>query len=184
MSATFAKTYQNYSPDWWTPDNWIEWVNATFKRSFFDPCGRDWKKGDPSGLDIAWLRNAPYYVNHPGSRGSVVKWWPKFLHELKEGIGVGIWCAFSVEQIRHMRPSPFELDGWLVLPRERVPFIWGGPDKQVGTHKKTGEPIIRKYGEPATSPGNWTVFWSTENPATPPVESEIVKTGKNNAVHA
>lgn len=78
-----------------------------------------------------------------------------------------IWCAFSVEQLRHMHPSPFHLPGWLVMPRERVAFIWGGPDDPARG---------RVHGQPGRSPGNWTVFWSTHPPATPPIESVIVRT--------
>lgn len=179
MSSTFAKTYENYSSDWWTPPDWYLWAENTLGGPpVFDPCPSSWDPAQyPSGLDIQWT--SPCYVNHPGSRGSTARWWSKY-HEEVERLGQQlsiVWCAFSIEQLRHMYPTPFTLDGWLVLPRDRIGFIWGGPDKVVGTDKKTGESIIRKHGEPAKSPGNWTVFWTTERPAVPPSTCEMVRTG-------
>ena len=58
------------------------------------------------------------------------------------------------------------------MPRERVAFIWGGPDTPAEGNKKA-----RFHGQPMTQPGNWTVFWSTVEPAEPPAESIIVRTG-------
>ena len=26
-----------------------------------------------------------------------------------------------------MNPSPFDIDGWLVMPKKRIGFVWGGP---------------------------------------------------------
>ena len=77
-----------------------------------------------------------------------------------------VWCGFNIEQLRHLIPSPLELPGWLILPRRRVSFVWGGPD----TDK-------RKHGEPMRSPGNWTFFWTTVQPADTPGTSLVLRTG-------
>jgi hypothetical protein len=199
----FAATYANYSPDWWTPGAWWDWVRASFGTDdVFDPCPGTWQPGDPSGLEIHW--QWPAYVNHPGSRGSAQKWWsvaqlqtwtrcrcrvtavpPNYTKRCKEcgerlmGRPLEqsplIWCAFSVEQLRHMRPSPLEIPGTLVAPRERVAFLWGGDS---GRPEKGG--AMRIHGAPMRSPGNWTVFWASAGVevATPPVESIVVPTGR------
>lgn len=179
MTSSYAQTYSNYSPDWWTPERWLAWVRETFERDYFDPCPGDWQKGEqPSGLDLDW--QSPCYVNHPGSRGSAQVWWSKYLEEkayAKGGIDL-IWCAFSVEQLRHMDPSPMLMSGYLVLPKDRVGFVWGGPDieeKRDKNGKVTQK--ARKHGDVAKSPGNWTVFWSTVPPADPPDHCLIIRTG-------
>jgi hypothetical protein len=168
---SIATTYENYSHDWWTPPEWLEWAHASLgTRDVFDPCPRTWRPGDPDGLDRPW--SFPAYVNHPGSRGSAAVWWDKYLWECRSTFGPIlaplIWCAFSIEQLRHANPSPLELPGTLVAPRKRVSFIWGGP-----TQGK------RVHGEAAKSPGNWAVFWASPGVtvATPPHESIVVPTG-------
>jgi hypothetical protein len=83
-----------------------------------------------------------------------------------------VWCAFNCEQLRHLKPSPFRLPGWLIFPNDRIGFIWGGPDK-VGADGR----VTLKHGERGKSPGNWTVFWTTMEPATLPRAGEIVRTG-------
>lgn len=157
-----GEIHADYSHDFWTPPEWWEWVRKTLGvRGVFDPCPGDWGPDLPSGLDVLWL--GPTYVNHPGARGSTSAWWAKYLAERPSAF---IWCAFSVEQFRHMLPSALELPGWLVAPRTRVSFIWGGPDMPGRVH-----------GQPLKSPANWTAFWSTVEPARPPVDSIIVRTG-------
>jgi hypothetical protein len=105
-------------------------------------------------------------------------WWQKFIEE-EEYLGAlpFVWCAFSVEQLRHMDPSPFGKEGWLVMPKERIGFLWGGPDIPAKLDKN-GKVIAkeRKHGEPMKSPGNWTVFWTNCKPATPPQECLIIQT--------
>lgn len=162
MSASLAKTHANYAHTWWTPDEWMHWIHCTIG-DYFDPCSRAWEPTHASGLDIDWGRM--FYCNHPGSRGSTQPWWLKFCEEIGKG-GHGVWCAFSVEQLRHMDPNPLTMPGWLVMPRARIGFVWGGPD----TDK-------RKHGEVGSSPGNWTVFWSSVEPAETPADSVIVRTG-------
>ncbi len=170
---SIATTHENYAHTWWTPPEWLDWVSATLG-PWHDPCPRDWAdRPQRSGLKRYW--HTAFYCNHPGARGSTKPWWDKFAQSLQHGRG--IWCAFNSEQLRHMDPSPFQLPGWLVMPRDRVRFIWGGPDLYK-THKPTGEKVlVRKHGERPKSPGNWTVFWSRVEPAEPPAPCVIVRTG-------
>ncbi len=176
---SISTSFANYSPCWWTPPEWMDWVTATLGQGWFDPCPRDWEPGDPSGLlDLSWPYDRGVYCNHPGSRRSTVEWWAKFVSEL--GLDEpGIWCAFNCEQERHMCPSPWSIPGWFVRPRERLGFIWGGPD--IITNEKAvakGEaPKWRRHGSRCESPGNWTVFWSSAKPAPTPSPCVIVRTG-------
>jgi hypothetical protein len=162
--VSIAKTHENYSADWWTPRPWLKWVGRTLGGGWFDPCPGNWN-GMISGLDVDWHRRT--YCNHPGSRGSTKIWWEKADNEQRRMWGAMdiVWCAFSIEQLRHMRPSPFSLPGWLVMPRERTAFVWGG--------KTDGK---RVHGEPAKSPANWACWWTCVPPATPPVDCVIVRT--------
>lgn len=162
-----SKVHANHSELWYTPPEWMEWVKETLDCEPFDPCPQDWD-GDMNGLMIPWGQR--FYCNHPGLRGSVPPWWQKFRLELSRGVA-GIWCGFSSEQPRHMYPSCYETPGWMVMPRTRIGFIWGGPDVKL----KNGK--WRKHGERAKSPANWTFFWSSVKPAEPPVECTIFRTG-------
>lgn len=171
MTATVAISHANYASDWMTPPEWWEWVDETLgvdrlMTPVFDPCPHDWNSEQPSGLDVEWPPG-PVYCNHPGSRGSAQIWWSKYIAEQERHRGKlrFVWCAFSIEQLRHMRPSPFHLPGWLVMPRDRISFIWGGPSDDKRTH-----------GEPCKQPTSWTVFWTNVEPATPPSECVIVRT--------
>lgn len=166
---SIAETHQNYSHDWWTPEPWLDWVRRTIGSNYYDPCPGNWNPDWPSGLEAKW--RDPSYCNHPGSRGSTAKWWKKACHEMQENEIELIWCAFNCEQLRHMYPPPFKLSGYLIMPRDRIPFIWGGPD----IIPEKGKP--RFHGKPMKSPGNWTVFWSTVAPARLPQECVIIKTG-------
>lgn len=167
---------------WWTPELWVEWVAQTLQNhNFFDPCPQVRPDGF-DGLLTSWL--ASWYANHPGSRGSARIWWAKAYIELQKGSD-GIWCAFSIEQLRHMKPSPLSLAGYLVLPHRRVKFIWGGPNmvmvkgKLVPQTKETLRlPIRRHHGEEVGGPGNWTVFWSSRKPAPTPKPCDIIRTGE------
>ena len=159
-----SSTYQNYTVKWFTPPEWLAWVNDTFMENGwfpgvqpYDPCPANWVDGDPSGLDYPWDDLFPVYCNHPGSRGSTKAWWGKFLES--ECITDVIWCAFSIEQLRHMDPSPFDMAGWLVMPKKRISFI------------------SAETGLPGKSPANWSVFWTNVRPAAPPVDCVIVRTG-------
>lgn len=161
---SISDTYSNYSADWWTPPEWMQWVRRTLGCEPFDPCPANWNPGMGCGLEREWMENA--YVNHPGSRGSTAKWWSKALKEMVR-IDRLIWCAFSVEQLRHMSKlrSPMEMDGWLIMPRDRVSFVWGGECAE-----------RRRHGVPATSPAHWAIFWSTVPPHNPPQSSLVVRT--------
>lgn len=178
---SYADLYGNYSPMWFSPQEWKIWITATLGPDWFDPCPATWKEGDPSGLEIPYPRS--FYCNHPGARGSTTPWWAKFLSELAPG-KEGIWCAFSCEQLRHMKPSPYERPGWLVMPEERVGFIWGGPD--IVTNEKAvkdgAKPKWRRNGDRCESPGNWTVFWTTARPAPTPKPCVIIQTGTQGQV--
>jgi len=163
-----AATHRAYSADWWTPPEWVRWVRDTLKCEPFDPCPCDWSPSSEfSGLDHRW--ESPAYVNHPGAkaRGAAQRWWDKYLEEQGKHHGrlEIVWCAFSVEQLRQLRPSPLELPGWLVMPRTRTAFVWGGPTKGTRIHDQI-----------AKSPSNWAIWWTNVEPATPPVESLIVRT--------
>lgn len=147
----------SYSPDWSTPPEWLSWVSATLGAAWSDPCPEG---ADFDGLQLPW--HGPVYCNHPGSRGSARVWWSKALDE-----GAAdpsrlpfIWCAFSVEQLRHLDPSPFMLPGWMVMPRVRIKYI------RQETGKREG------------SPTHWSVFWCNVPPAQPPEHSLIVRTGQ------
>lgn len=177
--VSLADTNVNYSHLWYTPPDWIDWIVRTFGVAsyddVFDPCPQDWQGAD--GLSIPW--QWPAYCNHPGGRGSVAKWWRKYLVECLARVGQAlplqpfIWCAFNPEQYRYMRPSALELPGWLVMPRDRrIDFCWGGPTYQ----PPKGKP--RVHGQPSGSPGHCTTFWSTVEPAEPPVDCIITRTGR------
>jgi len=160
--VTGSQMYKNYSADWWTPKLWLDWATITLGGAYHDPCPAFYEDGDiPCGLSFVWP-DADWYVNHPGTRGSTKVWWEKSVRELRRYSWRRnlIWCAFSVEQLRHMDPSPFHLPGWLVMPRGRTSF----------TSAATGEA--------GKSPANWAVFWTTAPPAEPPVECVIVRTGR------
>lgn len=167
---SYATSYSNYSHDWWTPAKWLEWAMETVGGDMFDPCPPDWDPEQPSGLDIPWEN--PSYCNYPGGRrGGGQEWWLKFITEAARYDDPRfVWCQFNVEGLRHLDPNPLELPGWLVWPRERTPFIWGGPDMKPPKGKE------RIHGELVTSPGNCAVWWSTVRPAEPPENSMIIET--------
>lgn len=169
---TLAAVHANYSADWWTPLEWLDWVSATFgTRDWFDPCPATWQPGDEDGLESRW--EDPTYLNHPGTkgRGAAALWWRRYLQQ-RAHLRRFIWCCFAAEQMRHMLPSCLELPGWLIAPRQRVAFIWGGPSRP-----ETPKSAERIHGQPMRSPGNWTVFWSTIEPARPPVDCIVTRTG-------
>lgn len=171
---SIAKTHENYSSDWNTPPEWWRWASQTLRAPtsrIFDPCPSNWTSNNPSGLEIQWKKRT--YCNHPGSRGSAAKWWAKWIAERDRTWGNirFVWCAFNVESLRHLEPSPFHLPGWLIWPRDRTAFVWGGP-----TMAATKKRSARIHGEPAKSPGNCAVWWCNVPPATPPVECVIVRT--------
>lgn len=180
---SYADTHANHSHLWYTPPEWLDWVTRTFGREdWFDPCPQNWHGTD--GLSVSW--DFPAYCNHPGERGSTSKWWRKALLEMGDRLHFHpkplppfIWCAFNFEQARHQRPSMLELPGWLVVPRDkRIDFLWGGKTYQPADKngKPKGKP--RVHGQPSGSPGNMTVFWSTVEPAEPPVDCIITRTGR------
>ena len=179
--SSVANTHKNYTDKWWTSAPWWDWVSRTLgvpQGKVFDPCPRGWRPGDLSGLQIPWEQNS--YVNHPGARGSTPEWWGKLMMERARHKGRlrVIWCAFNSEQERHMYPSPFGVPGWWVRPRARAPFVWGSetvPEKR-NKKGKLVEPA-KNHGELVTSPSNWATWWTTVEPAEPPVDCVIVRTG-------
>lgn len=179
-----GQRYENYSHDWWTPLDWKMWATLTLQRNggkVMDPCPGDWQPGDPSALEIPW--GDCTYLNHPGAKGSTALYWTKLFQEQARHGGrmAFMWCLFNIEQLRHMYPSPFNLDGWLIMPRDRIKFIWGGPDIPAEFGVRKGKRVQTKaprfHGEPMKSPGNWTAFWSTVEPMEPPEPCVIIRTG-------
>ena len=174
--SVISKTYENYASDWWTPPEWMLWVRQTLLRTksdqkVFDPCPGNWTPPMEDGLKIQW---EPFcYVNHPGSRGSAKFWWEKSCRE-RERLETFpfIWCSFNVETLlKTLNPNPMQLKGYLVCPiNKRTKFIWGGSDKLLRNGK------IRKHGTLASSPGNYTVWWTNMYPAEPPIPCRIHKT--------
>jgi hypothetical protein len=164
--TSLATVHRDSSPNWWTPPEWWTWVCETLDAYRpFDPCPDDWDGSlNISGLETGW--QFPCYVNHPGSkRGAAQEWWNKAIYE-DAFVQPFIWCGFNLEQLWRLSPSPLLLPGWLVLPKQRVSFIWGGPD----TDK-------RKHGERQKSPANSTFFWTTVEPKQTPVPSLVLRTG-------
>lgn len=171
-----STTHENYSHDWHTPPEWLAWVKATLGPKYFDPCPAVWD-GKRDGLETIWNRRT--YCNHPGGRGSTRKWWAKYIREQERHAGRlrFIWCAFNHEQLRYMDPSPMHLPGWLIMPRDRVGYIWGGPTIKEARNKsgKITRPA-RVHGERMKSPSNWSIFWTNVEPATPPGDCVTVRT--------
>ena len=171
----YSKTYENYSHDWHTPPEWNSWVKATLKtrKQPFDPCPADWSpKTHKDGLERPWGKKN--YVNHPGGRGQAALWWAKWLAERNKGKKEMIWCAFNFEQLLNLRPLPMLQPGWVVIPTRRISFVWGGPT--IKKKDKKGNIKIRRKGDLTKSPGNRTAFYTTMEPATPPVASLIIRT--------
>jgi hypothetical protein len=180
-----ARTHANYAHTWWTPEEWMAWAFATMGSEYlWDPCPMDYEGGGhESGLVRKWAKRT--YCNHPGGRGAAQEWWAKYQAEQARHLGTMkfIWCAFNVEQFRHLRQSPFELPGWIVWPRDRIGYVWGGPDmsmvdgKLIETSQAPGHAIHRAHGERQRSPGQWSAFWTNCEPAEPPGDCMITRTG-------
>ena len=180
MPSSLAKTHTNYSPMWGTAPDWLEWVTATLGGPWWDPCPADWQPGDEDGLLMPWT--FPSYCNHPGAKGSTKKWWTHAVSEMvrdthaKGRKSPFIWCGFNIEQVRHMGFQLLYLDGYLVLPNKRIPYVWLGKDLY---SEKTGK-LLRKHGQLCKSVGNWSFFFSTVEPAPLPKgyeQSVILRTG-------
>lgn len=188
---SLAKTFGNQSQHWNTPPRWWDWACRTLRRDpseIFDPCPATWQPGDPSGLDIPWEPGC--ITNYPGGRNRFKPWWVKFHEEHERVAGIGrrldiVWVMFNIEQMRHAQRieralgllSFRSLDGWLVLPDDRTPFVWGGPD--LGEKRDKDGKVTqkeRKHGEPAEHPGNWSAFWTNMPPATPPESCDVWRT--------
>jgi hypothetical protein len=168
--------HENYSSDWQTPREWVEWARETMGRIDCDPCAspNPWDNFaaidniTADGLELPWC--GAVYCNPPGSNSSesVRAWWEKAMRETRcaepetrcgqPGTTMAlVWCLFNCEHVRILRPSPLDLDGWLVIPSRRVAFVRGG--------------------DAIKSPRNWTWFWSNREPAPTPVLSWICRTG-------
>ncbi len=157
--TSLATVHANSSPNWWTPPEWLFWVGDTFDGPWFDPCPRDWD-GTWDGLEETWDVELPIYINHPGAkRGAAQRWWSKCINGGYVKHQPFIWCGFNLEQLWRLTPSPLLLPGWLVQPKQRTAFI----DGRTNQRKK--------------SPANTTFFWTTVQPATPPVPSLVLRTG-------
>lgn len=150
----------SYSSNWYTPPEWLNWVEQTLGEGYFDPCPMDWDPTQESGLLIPW--GPRVYVNHPGGRGQAKKWWKKLENENPERV---IWCIFNMEQLRHL-PILYT-PGWLVLPNKRIGYIWGGPTSGKRVHRQRMK-----------SPTHWSGFWSNSLTANPPEACTILETGR------
>ncbi len=176
-----ANSYGAYSHDWWTPPEWYSWAEQTLNRvsgdEVFDPCPSDWKPGDPDGLEVDW--RSPTYCNHPGGKNKSANlraWWAKAGRERKR-IGSSfalVWCCFGTEHPYLMKPSPFELPGWLVVPPRRLPFIWGGPTTYYPAGHRLAGKVDREHGKPKKGAGDRATFWSTVEPAPPPTPGTLI----------
>lgn len=162
-------TYENYSDKWFTPPAWLDWVSCGIGAGFFDPCP---ESPVLDGLTMPWPAR-PRYINHPGGkRGVGQAWWARAQERPDLPL---VWCAFSVEQLRTLNPSPLTLPGYLYLPKKRLRFIWGGP---AGFTNSKGKLVKRTPGEPARSPSNWAVFWSNVVMGPTPEPCFEVRTGE------
>lgn len=200
--ASLGATHSNYSGLWGTPNgahgspDWWRWIECTFNRThdaeLFDPCPSSWSPDQPSGLEVPYPVDRPWYVNHPGSKGSTELWWGKAISEYQTASRVVhppqpalIWCLFSVEQLRFMDPCPLELPGHMVWPLARTPFI-SLIDYDPAEHGKRGK--VRRKGCPNLQPGNWSAFWCSEHVdvcvASLPVPSIVTRTGHANVGRA
>lgn len=151
----------NYFSDWQTPPEWLYWVGQTFGPNYDDPCPAGWNPNMSSGLVRPWGRSV--YVNPPGSNSivSVKPWWNKMILESMEGrVARVIWCFFNWEGSMSMDPSPWEFEGFMLMPRSRVGF-W-------------------RDGKAQKSPRNRTIFWlgGLEDFAEPPERCVVVRTGE------
>lgn len=165
MKKTKTKTKTIYSDKWGTPMEWFKWVRETLGTDYFDPCPATWA-GGPDGLTIPWPTDRGVYVNHPGGRGRFISWFSKFMAHN----GPKVWCGFNLSQIRLSCVSGwllFDAPGYLVIPHKRVPYVWLGPDTPT-----------RSHGEAQKSPTQDSFFWSSVEPAEPPVDCTIVRTGE------
>lgn len=183
MSFTTAE----YSHLWYTPAEWLEWVRETFGQDYHDPCPQDWDGTD----GLLWCTDQPTYVNHPGGRGQFDKWHQAFYNHVQ--LFRGIWCGFNLSQLRLAAKagrSFFEMSGYLILPHERVKYVWGGPTLYKRPNGEITEnafqtslgqkpvKLFRKHGQPMPSPAHDSFFWSTTEPAVTPVNCSIVRTGR------
>jgi hypothetical protein len=159
--------HENYSAGWGTPEPWLKWAADTMGGIDLDPCG-DPQHPTPhckttlstDGTERVW--RGKVYTNPPGANSivSVKPWW----EHAADCIGIGtvdamVWCFFNCEATRHLEPSPWSMQGHMVLPSKRVAFLRGGV--------------------PIKQPRNWAWFWvyNTDYVAEPPVECRIVRTG-------
>lgn len=163
--------HKNYSPDWGTPEPWAAWVRRTMGRIDLDPAScpttNDVVRAERfftqhnSGLDMPWTGFV--YCNPPGCNSvkSVKSWWSKGVKEYQlASVSKLVWCFFNNEHLRHVNPSPWRLDGYMVIPRKRIGFI--SPET----------------GKVQRGARNWGWFWSSCEPdPNTPIPCWIVKTG-------
>jgi len=163
--------HKNYSPDWCTPPEWWEWAEETLDGIDLDPCADPAYPGPVEQSLTARGRSRPWrgrvYCNPPGSNSvkSIKPWWKHAMKQLESGRTTDlVWCFFNMETVFSLEPSPLSLEGWLLLPSRRVAF-----------HRDGGRPVNPNTGR-FTSPRNRTWFWSTCDPASPPISSWVVRT--------
>jgi len=167
--VTRIDPHVNYSSDWGTPPEWVEWVRATMGGIDLDPCGPDDGSNPigarrvyaPPGLDgLREPWRGRVYCNPPGANSidSVKPWWS---WAMSRRLSALTWCFFNAEAVKSVRPTPLDLHGYLVIPLKRVAFM--------------------RNGKRQKSPRNWAWFWTTREPAPAPVECRIIPTGQRTA---
>lgn len=170
---SIATTYANYSPDWWTPPEWSG-SSALSEAVISIPVPVLGRRVSLMGLILTGCRQPTattlgraVALNDGGrSFSKKTSTWAgcRSFGVPSQSSSSGIWSRVRLaKRVGLSCPS-------------RIGFIWGGATKQVGTNKKTGEPIIRHHGERAKSPGNWTAFWTNCRPARPPQDCRVITT--------
>ena len=163
--------HKNYSSDWQTPPEWVQWASETMGGIDLDPCGHSTAPSSKvaghyfdgiayDGLASKWKGRV--YVNPPGSNSnkSVREWWSHAMMQIDQ-LDALVWCFFNYEAVFGMEPSPLDLPGWMVMPQRRVGFF--------------------RDGKRIRSARNRTWFWTTKPPAPPPCDvSWVVGTGDTN----
>lgn len=160
--------HKNYRGDWQTSPEWAEWIRRTLGAIDLDPASsKDANKTikaskyySSGGYERPWPGRV--YCNPEGSNSvrSVKPWWEHGINELRSGRCTGlVWCFFNAMASYTLKPMPWELDGYMIIPPRRVPF-W-------------------RDGKPFSSPRNHALWWSSVRPcAPPPNKALIVHTGR------
>lgn len=151
--------FMSYSSNWYTPPRWIDWISKELGSSYVDVCPQDNDNSNWNGLLEAWPgRNI--YCNHPGGRGNAQRWWGRYRGWIHYYEGCRfIWCAFNIEQLRMLYPSPLETRGTLVMPRKRLKFH--APDGSVPMSPRYASAFWLNYSSPTNEPPDDSIITLT-----------------------